>query len=162
MLEHVLMAYTEVPAGLYVGAPVLDDKQQGLESVCSWLSCAAQAHASAANLQDWLYDEGEDESKTVYVNKLKELEALGEPVLARAREAGTRPRATAALMTTANRMIQIASANDAKHAHISQEDKEKAGRLHHQLAVSSCGTCSVRLRFAHNVSHPCCLQAFQQ
>ena len=84
-----------------------------------------QPHAAAAGLQDWLYDKGEDESKTVYVNKLKELEALGEPVLARAREAGARPRATAALMTTANRMIQIASANDAKHAHIPQEDKER-------------------------------------
>ena len=99
----------------------------------------AQPHAAAVDLQDWLYDEGEDESKTVYVNKLKELEALGEPVLARAREAGARPRATAALMTTANRMIQIASANDAKHAHIPQEDKEKARYCWHQ------STCSVAI-----------------
>ncbi len=75
--------------------------------------------------QDWLYDEGEDESKAVYVAKLKELEALGEPVLVRAREAGARPGAAAALMQTANRLIQIASASDAKHAHIPQEDKEK-------------------------------------
>ena len=75
--------------------------------------------------QDWLYDEGEDETKAVYVAKLKELEALGEPVLARAREAGSRPGASAALMSTANRLIQVASANDAKHAHIPQEDKEK-------------------------------------
>ena len=57
--------------------------------------------------------------------KLEELEALGEPVLARAREAGARPGAAAALMRTANRLIQIASASDAKHAHIPQEDKEK-------------------------------------
>lgn len=114
-----------------------------------------QPHAAAVDLQDWLYDEGEDESKTVYVNKLKELEALGEPVLARAREAGARPRATAALMTTANRMIQIASANDAKHAHIPQEDKEKARYCwHHQLAVVPL--------LAHDVSHTCCLQAAPQ
>ncbi len=59
------------------------------------------------------------------MNKLKELEALGEPVLARAREAGARPGAAAALMQTANRLIQIASANDAKHSHIPQDDKEK-------------------------------------
>ena len=76
-------------------------------------------------MQDWLYDEGEDETKAVYVDKLKELEALGEPVLARAREAGARPGAAAALMSTANRLIQIASANDAKHAHIPQDEKEK-------------------------------------
>ena len=103
--------------------------------MCLWLMWPVQPHLAAADLQDWLYDEGEDESKTVYVNKLKELEALGEPVLARAREAGARPRATAALMTAANRMIQIASANDAKHAHIPQEDKEKASCWRHQFAV---------------------------
>ena len=59
------------------------------------------------------------------MNKLKELETLGEPVLTRAREAGARPGAAAALMSTANRLIQIASANDAKHTHIPHEDKEK-------------------------------------
>ncbi len=64
------------------------------------------------------------------MNKLKELEALGEPVLARAREAGARPGAAAALMQTANRLIQIASANDAKHSHIPRDDKEKVSLSH--------------------------------
>ena len=126
-----------------------------LLKLISIASTRAQPQAAAAGLQDWLYDEGEDESKTVYVNKLKELEALGEPILARAREAGARPRATAALMTTANRMIQIASVNDAKHAHIPQEDKEKARySWHRRLAVM--------LLLADDVSHTCCLQAAPQ
>lgn len=75
--------------------------------------------------QDWLYDEGEDETKGVYEAKLKELQALGEPLLARAWEAEASPAAAAALQSTANRLIAIASANDAKHAHIPQDDKNK-------------------------------------
>jgi hypothetical protein len=75
--------------------------------------------------KDWLYDEGEDETKAVYEAKLKELEALGEPLLGRAREAEARPAAAAALASTAHRLASIAAANDAKHAHIPQEDKDK-------------------------------------
>ena len=95
--------------------------------------------------------------------KLKELEALGEPVLARAREAGARPGAAAALMQTANRMIQIASANDAKHAHIPQEDKEKVcptpvhSQLYARMISVECSVpqCMIMMaRGALAVSHP--------
>lgn len=75
--------------------------------------------------QDWLYEEGEDESKGVYEAKLKELQALGEPLRLRAHEAQARPAAAAALTSTANRIIAVATANDAKHAHIPQDDKDK-------------------------------------
>lgn len=75
--------------------------------------------------QDWLYEEGEDESKGVYEAKLKELQAIGEPLLHRAREAEARPAASSALTSTANRLIAVATANDAKHAHIPQDDKDK-------------------------------------
>lgn len=79
-------------------------------------------------MQDWLYEEGEDESKGVYEAKLKELQALGEPLLHRSREAEARPAAASALASTANRLIAVATASDAKHAHIPQEDKDK---VHH-------------------------------
>ncbi|EIE18231.1 heat shock protein 70E [Coccomyxa subellipsoidea C-169] len=75
--------------------------------------------------EDWLYEEGEDESKGVYEAKLKELQAMGEPLLHRAREAQARPAAAAALTSTANRLIAAATTNDAKHAHIPQDDKDK-------------------------------------
>lgn len=86
--------------------------------------------------QDWLYDEGEDESKGVYEAKLKELQAMGEPLLARAREAEAGPAAAAALTSTANRLVSIASASDAKHAHIPQEDKDKVRSRHTALSPS--------------------------
>lgn len=80
-------------------------------------------------MQDWLYEEGEDESKGVYEAKLKELQALGEPLLHRSREAEARPAAASALASTANRLIAVATASDAKHAHIPQEDKDKVRGL---------------------------------
>ncbi len=52
---------------------------------------------------------------------------MGEPLLHRAREAQARPAAAAALTSTANRLIAAATTNDAKHAHIPQDDKDKVG-----------------------------------
>ena len=43
--------------------------------------------------EDWLYDEGEDQPKKVYVEKLTELKKSGDPVIAREREFNERPKA---------------------------------------------------------------------
>ena len=40
-----------------------------------------------------MYDEGEDEKKQVYIDKLNELKALGNPITLRFTEAQTRPAA---------------------------------------------------------------------
>jgi heat shock protein 4 len=71
--------------------------------------------------EDWLYDEGEDETKGVYIAKLQELRALGDPMELRAAEESARPEAAASLTATA---AQIASqaAPDAQHAHIDAND----------------------------------------
>ncbi|XP_078512127.1 heat shock protein 105 kDa [Lissotriton helveticus] len=42
--------------------------------------------------EDWLYEEGEDQPKEVYLNKLEELQKLGTPIEARYQEAGERPQ----------------------------------------------------------------------
>lgn len=42
-------------------------------------------------MEDWLYDEGEDEKKSTYVAKLTELKAKGNPIEARAADEQTRP-----------------------------------------------------------------------
>jgi hypothetical protein len=58
--------------------------------------CQADREALSAQLssmEDWLYDEGEDETKSVYVAKLAELRAKGDPIAARAAEDETRPGA---------------------------------------------------------------------
>lgn len=51
--------------------------------------------------EDWLYDEGEDVTKSVYSSKLQELKALGAPIEARAREDQQRPMLVTRLMQTA-------------------------------------------------------------
>ncbi|XP_051536543.1 heat shock 70 kDa protein 4-like isoform X4 [Myxocyprinus asiaticus] len=43
--------------------------------------------------ENWLYEEGEDQQKQVYVDKLAELKKLGEPILSRYIEAEERPKA---------------------------------------------------------------------
>lgn len=43
--------------------------------------------------EDWLYDEGEDQPKKVYVEKLTDLKKLGDPVVNRERDWRERPPA---------------------------------------------------------------------
>lgn len=51
--------------------------------------------------EDWLYDEGEDESKGVYIAKMEELKAVGDPIEERVKEASAREPAAAALRASA-------------------------------------------------------------
>lgn len=73
--------------------------------------------------EDWLYDDGEDETKGVYVAKLAELKAMGDPMELRAAEENARPGAAASLTATA---VAIAgqAAPDAAHDHIDAADLE--------------------------------------
>lgn len=73
--------------------------------------------------EDWLYEDGEDESKGVYIAKLEELQAIGEPIAAREREETERPTAIAALTSSANGFL--AMCGDEDHAHIDAADLEK-------------------------------------
>ena len=49
--------------------------------------------AVLTSTEDWLYEEGEDQPKKVYVDKLAELKKLGDPVVSREREWRERPQA---------------------------------------------------------------------
>ena len=46
-----------------------------------------------SSTEDWLYDEGEDQSKKVYVARLDELKKVGNPVEDRLTESANRPAA---------------------------------------------------------------------
>lgn len=74
--------------------------------------------------EDWLYEDGEDETKGVYVAKLEELKAVGDPIELRAAEESKRGPAAAALTATVNTFAAMA-APDADHAHIDAADLEK-------------------------------------
>ncbi|XP_062514689.1 heat shock 70 kDa protein 4-like [Corticium candelabrum] len=46
-----------------------------------------------SSTEDWLYDEGEDQQKSTYIDKLVQLRTLGDPVVKRWKESETRPQA---------------------------------------------------------------------
>ncbi|KAF9241759.1 heat shock protein [Melanogaster broomeanus] len=74
--------------------------------------------------EDWLYsEEGEDATKSAYVGKLDALKAVGDPIVARYREAEERPRAIAELRTTLNEYMSQATSSDDKFAHLDPRDK---------------------------------------
>ncbi|KAG2154424.1 heat shock protein 70 family [Suillus bovinus] len=76
--------------------------------------------------EDWLYsDEGEDATKSAYVAKLDALKAVGDPIVARYREAEERPKAMAQLRATLNDYISQATSADEKFAHIADSEKQK-------------------------------------
>ena len=104
---------------------VYDLRNQMYDALSNFVHPDKKADISAAleAAEDWLYDEGEDEKKSVYVAKLRELEALGEPIRARAREAEARPAAVGALKQLCNDTIAKAGSPDV--AHIDQDKLDK-------------------------------------
>jgi heat shock protein 4 len=79
--------------------------------------------AKLSGLENWLYEEGEDELKSVYVAKLAELKAEGDPIEARLADEQARKPAAAALRDAAKRFLGVAGSQDAKYAHLAAEDR---------------------------------------
>lgn len=89
-----------------------------------------------ANLQtteDWLYDEGTNQEKNVYVDRLKNLKSLGEPIRTRYQEAEYRQHHMEDLMKSIQRIdtaIQIYHTKSSdKYAHLAPADIEKATKI---------------------------------
>jgi heat shock 70kDa protein 4 len=74
--------------------------------------------------ENWLYDEGEDATKSVYTEKLEELRKYGNPIMERYREAEERPRAEKSLAESIQHFMLNASSNDEKFDHIPDEEKK--------------------------------------
>lgn len=82
----------------------------------------------AAKLQeteDWLYEDGEDETKGVYVSKLAELKKLGDPIEERFKEEESRRPFLEQLMYCINSFREAARSKDSKFDHIDTTEKEK-------------------------------------
>lgn len=73
--------------------------------------------------EDWLYDEGEDCTKSVYIAKLDELKKLGNPVEARFHEQQTRGPAADALRATCESYLTFARSDAPQYAHITAEER---------------------------------------
>ncbi|XP_053599768.1 97 kDa heat shock protein isoform X2 [Plodia interpunctella] len=79
-------------------------------------------------LEHWLYDEGEDQNRQVYSDKLTELKTEGEPIKQRRLEFELRPGALddfSLAIQLANKAIDLYKAGDAKYAHLTESDMQK-------------------------------------
>uniref|UniRef100_A0A4W4F6R4 Heat shock protein 4a n=1 Tax=Electrophorus electricus TaxID=8005 RepID=A0A4W4F6R4_ELEEL len=66
------------------------------------------------DVENWLYEEGEDQQKQVYIDKLSELKKLGQPIQERALEAEERPKAFDELGKQIQQYMKILEAYKAK------------------------------------------------
>ncbi|XP_042414310.1 heat shock 70 kDa protein 15-like [Zingiber officinale] len=94
--------------------------------------------AKLQEVEDWLYEDGEDETKGVYVAKLEELQKQGNPIEERYREWTDRGPAVDQLAYCINSFRAAALSNDPKFDHIDLAEKQKV--------VSECGEAEAWLR----------------
>lgn len=84
----------------------------------------SQILALAQQAEDWLYsEEGEDATKSAYVERLEALHKLGDPVTNRYKEFEARPRAAAQLRETIG--AYMSKVNEADYAHIDEAERNK-------------------------------------
>ncbi|CAF3297268.1 unnamed protein product [Rotaria sp. Silwood2] len=83
--------------------------------------------------EDWLYDEGMDQEKSVYVERLKSLKDVGEPIRNRYNEAENRQNYMQDLMKSIQRIDEAIQTyytkSSDKYSHIDQSDIEKANKI---------------------------------
>ncbi|KAM0933439.1 putative Heat shock protein 70 family [Dioscorea sansibarensis] len=88
----------------------------------------AEKEAFAAKLQeveDWLYEDGEDETKGVYIAKLDELKKQGDPIEERYKEYTERGPTIEQLAYCFNSYREAALSKDPKFEHIEIAEKQK-------------------------------------
>ncbi|KAF8724920.1 hypothetical protein HU200_020635 [Digitaria exilis] len=81
--------------------------------------------AKLQEVEDWLYEDGEDETKGVYIAKLEELKKVGDPIEARFKEWETRDSSVNQLVYCINSFREAALSNDQKFEHIDISEKQK-------------------------------------
>ncbi|KAE9600486.1 hypothetical protein Lal_00046058 [Lupinus albus] len=81
--------------------------------------------AKLQGVEDWLYEDGEDETKGVYVAKLEELKKQGDPIEQRYKEHTERGSVVDQLLYCINSYREAVMSNDPKFDHIDISEKEK-------------------------------------
>ncbi|GLU14547.1 hypothetical protein SLE2022_311080 [Rubroshorea leprosula] len=76
-------------------------------------------------VEDWLYEDGEDETKGVYIAKLEELKKQGDPIEERYKEYTERGSVIDQLVYCINSYREAAMLNDPKFDHIELDEKQK-------------------------------------
>ncbi|XP_008775317.2 heat shock 70 kDa protein 14-like [Phoenix dactylifera] len=90
-----------------------------------------QFTAKLQEVEDWLYEDGEDETKGVYVAKLEELKQQGDPIEERYKESTERGPAVDQLVYCINSFREAALSRDPKFDHIDIAEKQKV--------INKCG-----------------------
>ncbi|GAA0155438.1 Hsp70 family chaperone [Lithospermum erythrorhizon] len=81
--------------------------------------------AMLQEVEDWLYEDGEDETKGVYIAKLEELKKQGDPIEQRYKESTERGAVIEQLSYCINSYREAAMSNDLMLDHIDVVDKQK-------------------------------------
>ncbi|XP_027340175.1 heat shock 70 kDa protein 15-like isoform X2 [Abrus precatorius] len=81
--------------------------------------------AKLQEVEDWLYEDGEDETKGVYIAKLEELKKQGDPIEERYKEYMERGTVIDQLTYCINSYRAVAMSNDPKFDHIDINEKQK-------------------------------------
>ncbi|MFS7980798.1 putative Heat shock protein 70 family [Helianthus anomalus] len=81
--------------------------------------------AKLQETEDWLYEDGEDETKGVYIAKLDELKKQGDPIEQRYKEHSERGSFVDQLVGVINGYRQAAASGDQKYEHIDLSEKQK-------------------------------------
>lgn len=87
--------------------------------------------------ENWLYEDGENETKSVYKQKLADLKKIGDPIVRRYIETTHRPAAFDQLgkhLMHVTKFLQLWNEKDEKYDHISEEEITKVGKLHQEIA----------------------------
>ncbi|WVZ00715.1 hypothetical protein V8G54_026784 [Vigna mungo] len=81
--------------------------------------------AKLQEVEDWLYEDGEDETKGVYIAKLEELKKQGDPIEERYKEYTERGSIVEQLVYVINSYREAAMSSDPKFDHIDISEKQK-------------------------------------
>eukprot|EP00268_Persea_americana_P064397 TRINITY_DN846_c0_g1_i7.p1 TRINITY_DN846_c0_g1~~TRINITY_DN846_c0_g1_i7.p1 ORF type:complete len:859 (+),score=197.97 TRINITY_DN846_c0_g1_i7:321-2897(+) len=81
--------------------------------------------ARLQEVEDWLYEDGEDETKGVYIAKLEELKKQGDPIEERFRENSERGPVIDQLVHCINSCREAAVSKDPKFDHIDISERQK-------------------------------------
>jgi len=121
LLEDTSAMKNKLEAYVYSMRDKIDTtlKSYGTDDERSKLSSALQ------EAENWLYDEGYDETKAVYEKRLAELEDLGSVFVARKDEDEARPAAANRLRDEIGANLKVANSEEDKYAHLEDEDRDK-------------------------------------
>uniref|UniRef100_A0A3B3WZY6 Heat shock protein 4b n=1 Tax=Poecilia mexicana TaxID=48701 RepID=A0A3B3WZY6_9TELE len=88
--------------------------------------------------ENWLYEDGEDQPKQVYIDKLAELKTRGQPIMDRFMEAEERPKAFEELGKQIQMYMKFVEAfkmKDEQYDHLDEADVTKVDKLNNEAMI---------------------------